>query len=64
MPGEKKEKHSSKDKQKKKDKGAKAELPEHLEKQRKYVICGPDKNYHVSGLLHGGVLTARSRFRR
>lgn len=48
MPGEKKEKHSSKDKQKKKDKGAKAELPEHLEKQRKYVICGPDKNYHTS----------------
>lgn len=42
MGGDKKHKEK-----KKKEKGPQ-QLPEHLEKQRKYVICGHDKNYHVS----------------
>ncbi|KAI8469325.1 MAG: insert subdomain of RNA polymerase alpha subunit [Monoraphidium minutum] len=42
MAGEKKHKEK-----KQKEKKAQ-ELPEHLEKQRKYVICGHDKNYHTS----------------
>ncbi|GBF95019.1 DNA-directed RNA polymerase I and III subunit [Raphidocelis subcapitata] len=42
MPGEKKHK------EKKKKEHAQQGLPEHLEKQRKYVICGPDKNYYTS----------------
>jgi hypothetical protein len=51
MPGEKKHKEggASGSGKKKKDKGAAQQLPEHLEKQRRYVICGHDKNYHVRG---------------
>lgn len=44
MPGEKKSKHKEKGSS---AKAGAAQLPEHLEKQRKYVICGADKNYHV-----------------
>jgi hypothetical protein len=50
----KEKKHKDKDKDKDKDKGkakssSKQQLPEPLETQRHYVICGPDQNSHVSG---------------
>lgn len=62
MPGEK-SKHKDKGK---KSKDKPAELPEHLEKQRKYVICGPDKNYHVRPARRGQGRPARAaqRWRR
>lgn len=49
----KEKKHKDKDKDKDKDKGkakssSKQQLPEPLETQRHYVICGPDQNSHVS----------------
>jgi hypothetical protein len=49
MPGKSREK----EKKSKKEGGERtaAQLPEHLDKQRKYVVCGPDKNYHVSSRL-------------
>jgi hypothetical protein len=49
MPGEKK-KSSGGGLKKAGQPGA---LPEHLETQRKYVICGADKNYHVSRVCRG-----------
>jgi hypothetical protein len=44
-------KDKKKDKDKKPDKGSKQQqqqLPEPLETQRHYVLCGPDQNSHVS----------------
>lgn len=37
----------TKEKKKKKDKDKKQKLPEPLETQRHYVLCGPDQNSHV-----------------
>jgi hypothetical protein len=45
-------KEKKKDKDKKHEKGGKQQqkhqLPEPLETQRHYVLCGPDQNSHVS----------------
>jgi hypothetical protein len=46
----KEKKHKEKDKGKDKAKSSsKQQLPEPLETQRHYVLCGPDQNSHVSG---------------
>jgi len=43
----------TKEKKKKKDKDKKQKLPEPLETQRHYVLCGPDQNSHVGATSSG-----------
>lgn len=53
----KKEKKKDKDKEKAggSSKQQQQTLPEPLETQRHYVICGPDQNSHVSGVGYSGI---------
>lgn len=53
-----------KKKKKDKDKDKKQKLPEPLETQRHYVLCGPDQNSHVGATSSGLVGDCIDHLRR
>jgi len=48
-----KEKEKKKESKKKKKEGGN-ELPDHIELQRTHVVCGTERNHHVSSMGHDG----------